>query len=158
MDAADMANYRPVFNLSFLSKTVERVVADQLNRYLASSGLIRPLQSAYRACHSTETALLRVMSDVFAAADQQRITMLGMLDLSAAFDCVDHSILLLHLERGTIWSDAHLAAVVSDRPDSVHRYTLQSYRWLSSYSGEFRRAPCWARSYSCSIPLRSSAL
>ena len=88
-------------NLSFLSKTVERVVADQLNRYLASSGLMPPLQvqSAYRACHSTETALLRVMSDVFAAADQQRVTLLGLLDLSAAFDCVDHNILLLSLER-----------------------------------------------------------
>ena len=110
-------------NLSFLSKTVERVVADQLNRYLASSGLMPPLQvqSAYRACHSTETALLRVMSDVFAAADQQRVTLLGLLDLSAAFDCVDHNILLLCLERGTIWSDVHLAAVVSDRPDSVYR-------------------------------------
>ena len=68
-----------------------------------------------------ETALLHVMSDVFAAADQQRITLLGMLDLSAAFDCVDHSILLLRLERGTIWSGAHLAAVISDRPDSARR-------------------------------------
>ena len=93
-----MANYRSVSNLSFLSKTVERVVADQLNRYLASGGFMPPLQSAYRACHSTETAL-RVMSDVFAAADQQRVTLLGLLDLSAAFDCVDHNILLVCLER-----------------------------------------------------------
>jgi len=99
INTVDMVNYRAVSNLSFLSTTVERVVADQLNRYLASSGLMPPLQSAYRACHSTETALLRVMSDVFAAANQQRVTLLGLLDLSAAFDCVDHNILLLHLQR-----------------------------------------------------------
>ena len=73
--------------------------ADQLNRYLASSGLMASLQSAYRACHSTETALLRVMSHVFATADQQRVTLLGLLDLSAEFD---HNILLLRLEQGTI--------------------------------------------------------
>ena len=94
-----MANYRSVSNLSFLSKTVERVVADQLNRYLASGGFMPPLQPAYQACHSTETALLRVMCDVFAAADQQRVMLLGLLDPSAAFDCVDHNILLVCLER-----------------------------------------------------------
>ena len=91
-DAADMANYRPVSNLSFLSKTVERIVAEQLNRYLTDNGLMPPLQSAYRRCHSTETALLRIMSDVFAAADQQRVTLLALLDLSATFDCVDHDV------------------------------------------------------------------
>ena len=70
LDAADMANYRPVSNLTFLSKTVERVVAKQLNGYLAANGLLPRLQSAYRRGHSTETALLRVMSDVFAATDR----------------------------------------------------------------------------------------
>ena len=97
LDAADMANYRPVSNLTFLSKTVERVVAKQLNGYLAANGLPR-LQSAYRRGHSTETALLRIMSDVFAAADQKRVTLLALLYLSAAFDCVDH-ILLMRLQR-----------------------------------------------------------
>ena len=91
-----MASYRPVSKLSFLSKTIERIVAKQLNDYLVSASLLPPLQSAYRRYHSTETALLRVMSDVFAAIDQQCVTLLGLLDLSAAFDCVDHEICLLY--------------------------------------------------------------
>ena len=56
-------------------------------------------QSAYRRHHSTETALLRVLSDIYAAADKQEVTLLGLLDLSAAFDCVDHDILLRHLRQ-----------------------------------------------------------
>jgi Reverse transcriptase (RNA-dependent DNA polymerase) len=56
------------------------------------------LQSVYRRHHSTETALLCVLSDFYAAADGQRITLLGLLDLSAAFDCVDHDILVRRLQ------------------------------------------------------------
>jgi len=70
----------------------------QLNQYLLKNAMMASLQSTYRCHHSTETALLRVMSDVFTAADQQRVTLLALLDLSAAFDCVDHDILLSHLE------------------------------------------------------------
>ena len=55
------------------------------------------LQSAYRRHHSTETALLKVLSDIYDAVDRQQVTLLGLLDLSAAFDCVDHDILLRRL-------------------------------------------------------------
>ena len=57
------------------------------------------LQSAYPQHHSTEMALLRVLSDIFYAADRQHITLLGLLDLSAAFDCIDHDILIHRLQR-----------------------------------------------------------
>ena len=67
------------------------IVADQVVRYLQAHDLLPRLQSAYRRHHSTETALLRVLSDIYAATDRQEVTLLGLLDLSAAFDCVDHS-------------------------------------------------------------------
>ena len=66
------------------------MVAGQLVEYLQSSSLMPRLQSAYRRHHSTESALLRVLSDIFCAADRQHVTLLGLLDLSAALDCVDH--------------------------------------------------------------------
>jgi len=55
------------------------------------------LQSAYRRHHGTETALLKVLSDIYAAINRQQVTLLGLIDLSAVFDCVDHNILLRRL-------------------------------------------------------------
>ena len=82
----------------FVSKVVERIVVKQLVDFLQSNSLMPRLQSAYRRHHSTEMALLRVLSDFYAAADGQRVTLLGLLDLSAAFDCVDHDILVRRLQ------------------------------------------------------------
>ena len=89
IDSADMSNFRPVSNVSFMSKIVERAVAIQLTEYLSANDLLPCLQSAYRKRHSTETALLRVWSDILEAA-YERVTVLAMLDLSSAFDCRPH--------------------------------------------------------------------
>ena len=97
LDPQDVSNYRPVSNLSYVSKLVERAAVRQLVDYLESNGLMPRLQSAYRRHHSTETALLKVWSDILMAADNQQVTLLALLDLSAAFDCVDHDILLSRL-------------------------------------------------------------
>ena len=99
MNTADMANFRPVSNLSFLSKVTERVVAQRLKEYLTQNNLLPRCQSAYRRHHSTETAMLRVISDALPAADARYVKLLGMVDLSAAFDCVDHPLLLERLQR-----------------------------------------------------------
>lgn len=90
----DPQSYRPVSNLPFLTKILERVACGQLTRYLNDNQLHHPFQSAYRARHSVETALLKVQNDIATALDKKKYVVLVMLDLSAAFDLVDHQILL----------------------------------------------------------------
>ncbi|XP_070556630.1 uncharacterized protein [Ptychodera flava] len=98
LDPNSLRNYRPVSNLPFLSKLLERVVASQLNIHLANHSLLTKFQSAYRAHHSTETALLRVHNDIMLALNEKKDVLLIMLDLSAAFDTVDHDVLLHRLQ------------------------------------------------------------
>ena len=78
---------------------LEKVVATQLDSHLHLHQLHDPNQSAYKAFHSTETALLKVQSDIADALDRGEIVLLLMLDMSAAFDTIDHSILLRRLEH-----------------------------------------------------------
>ena len=94
LDAAQLASYRPISNLSFVSKLLERTVAGQVRTYLDKNDLFPPLQSAYRPKHSTETALLKVFDNAYMAADDGMVTLLVLLDFSAAFDTVDHDIAL----------------------------------------------------------------
>ena len=90
---------RPISNLSFASKLTEKAVFAQIHKYLTTNKLYPKAQSAYREFHSTETALLRVKNDILLNMNQQRVTLLVLLDLSAAFDTVDHTILLNRLSR-----------------------------------------------------------
>ena len=94
-----MTNYRPVSNLSFLSKLLERVVQKRLQEFLDSNNLMPVTQSAYRQYHSTETAVTKVYNDPLLAADEGDVSALCLLDLTAAFDTVDHELLTLRLER-----------------------------------------------------------
>ena len=91
IDSADIESYRPISNLSVLSKLLEQLVACQLLEHLNTARLFPDLQSAYRAYHSTETAVVKVLADILTALDTGDIAMLTLLDLSAAFDTVDHA-------------------------------------------------------------------
>ena len=93
-----LSNLRPVSNLQFISKLTERAVYNQTQEDLVRSELYPTLQSAYREGHSTAMALLKVHNDIFLNMDHQRVTILVLLDLSSAFDTVDHEVLLRRLE------------------------------------------------------------
>jgi hypothetical protein len=122
LDPECLKNYRPVSNLSFMSKIIERCVAAQLTSHLDTHNLHGEKQSAYRKHHSTETALLRVSNDILQAVDTHGEVVLVLLDLTAAFDTIDHGILLQRLSHrygvnGTAlqWFESYL----SDRVQSV---------------------------------------
>jgi len=99
LDTSELKNYRPVSNLSFLSKLLERVVQTRLQAFLDTNGLMPEMQSAYRRHHSTETAFTKVYNDLLSAADNGQLSAMCLLDVIAAFDTVDHELLQLRLER-----------------------------------------------------------
>ena len=80
---------------------IEKVVSAQLLDHMVENELLESFQLAYRAGHSTETALLRVHNDIVNAVDQKKGVFPVLLDISAAFDTVDHEI-LLHFLRNLI--------------------------------------------------------
>ena len=91
-DGSDYKNYRPVSNLGFVSKFIERAIADQLKLYISTSNLDNELHSAYIDNHNTESAPLKVVSAIRLATDQNQGVILVLL--SAAFDTVDDNILV----------------------------------------------------------------
>uniref|UniRef100_A0A8C4DRA9 Reverse transcriptase domain-containing protein n=1 Tax=Dicentrarchus labrax TaxID=13489 RepID=A0A8C4DRA9_DICLA len=123
LDPGVLANYRPISNLPFLSKILEKVVAKELCDFLHNNSLFEDFQSGFRVHHSTETALVKVNNDFLTASDNGLVSVLVLLDLSAAFDTIDHNILLRRLEhqigiKGTAlsWFKSYL----SDRSQFIH--------------------------------------
>ncbi|PIK38386.1 putative RNA-directed DNA polymerase from mobile element jockey-like [Apostichopus japonicus] len=114
LDQNILENYRPVSNLSFLSKVLEKVVARRLDQYMDDNELQEKYQSAYTKLHSTETALIKVHSDIMHNIDDGKAVALVLLDLSAAFDTIDHSILLNRLRN-------------------VYGITGNALKWMTSY-------------------------
>ena len=122
LDSSDLKNDRPISKLPFISKILEKVVFQQLTAYLNNFNLLDKFQSGFRAIHSTESALLKVYNDILLCTDSGSCAILVLLDLSAAFDTIDHDILLQRLEHrvgleGTVltWSTSYL----TDRTFSV---------------------------------------
>ncbi len=122
LDPTLLSNYRPISKLPFVAKLLEKCVFAQLQPFLDDNGTLDQFQSGYKAFHSTESALLRVFNDLFLMTDSGSSAILVLLDLTAAFDTVDHKILLDRLRdcvgiRGTAleWFRSYL----SDRSFSV---------------------------------------
>ena len=102
IDTDVLKNYRPVSNLAFVSKLIERVVAIRLETHMSKHGLHSTKQYGYKNNFSTEMLLMKIVNDLLVACDQKKPTIVLFLDLSAAFDTVDQSKLLdiLHKEIG----------------------------------------------------------
>ena len=94
LDPENLQNYRPISNLSFLSKILEKNVVKHLSDYRTAHHLQEKVQSAYKTGHSTESALLQIQNDILHDLDKKRGIILVLLDLSAAFDTIDHDLLL----------------------------------------------------------------
>uniref|UniRef100_A0A673CRG3 Reverse transcriptase domain-containing protein n=1 Tax=Sphaeramia orbicularis TaxID=375764 RepID=A0A673CRG3_9TELE len=99
-DPSVLNNFRPISKLPFLSKVLEKVVSTLLLAFMFHNSLFEKFQSGFRPLHSTETAPLKVTNDLLLAADGGESAILILLDLSAAFDTVDHAILI---ERLRTW-------------------------------------------------------
>ena len=97
LDPSLKNNFRPITSIAFSSKCLELLASHSLVKHLSVNNLFVPVQSAYRSNHSTETALLRVYNDLLLAVDNGDGALLVLLDFSAAFDTIDHGILLRRL-------------------------------------------------------------
>ena len=135
MDRFDLKSWRPISNLSFLSKLVERVATSRLNEHLSQNDLLPAHQSAYRAHHSTETAVTAVVNDIARSIDAGHLCALVLLDLSAAFDTIDHKIFIDIMEKRFAVQDTALG-------------------WLNSYLDQRTQFYCVGADISTSIRLK----
>ena len=98
LDSEEFKNFRPVSILSFVSKLTERVVDSRINAHLEENALHNPSQFGYKKHHSCETMLLKLIDDILVGIDKKFGVVVLLVDLSAAFDTVDHGRLLNILE------------------------------------------------------------
>ena len=158
LDKNLLKNYRPISNLPFLSKILEKVVLHKLLCHLQENNLSNPFQSAYRAGCSTETVLLRIVNDILSALDNDNISVLLLLDLSAAFDTLDHQILLSRLNSVLAFSLLHSSGLTHTSQTGIS--PLQSITRLRHHHSSctvYLRAQYWGP-FSSSCTLRLSPI
>ena len=128
-DLDELSNYRPVSNIPFLSKIIEKVVLFQLDEYLSKNNLYCTQQSGYRKYHSCETLNIKMFDEILKDVDSGNIVALVLLDMSAAFDTVDHTLLLDLLKKcyGITGKVLHwFSTYLKDRRFSVNVYNTFS--------------------------------
>ena len=99
MDRNLLSSYRPISSISFLSKVIEKCAALQLYDHLTRYNLHLDLQSAYKENYSCETALVKVYEDILCDINSSTGVIMVFLDLSAAFDTVDHELMVNKLRN-----------------------------------------------------------
>lgn len=135
LDPNNASNYRPISLLPFPVKVIERLVSKSLSQFLELNGCLDDMQYGFRPAHGTETALLTVLDDLRWQADRGQSGILILLDLSAAFDTVNHERLLARLREtgivGMAWE--WLRSYLKDRRQAV---------FLSPFKSAFSNTPC----------------
>ena len=134
LDKDILKSYRPVSNLPYLSKVLEKIVLSRLLNFLEETGQHEPHQSAFRSAHITETALVWVSSNISSALDRREGVFLVLLDLSAAFDTIDRELMLNRLSNICVEGT--------------------SVKWFSSYLQDRHRSVSISGSKSKSMPQR----
>ena len=122
LDHNDLNNHRPVSNLCFIAKILEKHVLSQVSAYLNSHNFYNTLQSAYCPGHSTETALLKVVNDLILSLSKGSISVLALLDFSSGFGTIDHPILVQRLHTDFGFTDTVLqlfSCYLTDRTNYV---------------------------------------
>ena len=129
-DKNNLNNYRPIFKIPCLVKILEYLINNHFKTFLSSASILSPLQSGFRAGHSTVSAVSLVINNIVSALDDRKHCAALLIDLSKAFDTVDHSSLLQRLHdigfdhSACTWFGDYL----SDKQQSVK---------LGSYQSEF---------------------
>lgn len=131
-DSSKLSNYRPISTLSVFSKVLEKIVVSRVVDFLARNNLLPDSQSAYRKGHSTESALLQIHSRLLKSADDGFCSALVSLDMSAAFDTVDHDRLLYKLEHFFGFRSSALSFFESYLRDRSSCVAIDSHRSPSS--------------------------
>ena len=92
------SNYIPMSNLPYISKLAEKAMLEQFNHHCNIHNLLPDYQSGYRENRSCETVLLKLTIDLLWSMERKNVTVMIVLKLSAAFDTVDHEVLLRNLQ------------------------------------------------------------
>ena len=126
-DHNDLHNCQPVSSLCFIAKILEKLVLSQISSYLSSHNLYNTCQSAYRPGHITETALLKIVNDLFLSLNKGNISVLALLDFFSAFDTIDHPILAHRLHTDLGFTDTVLQWFSYYLTDRTHYVSLSNH-------------------------------
>ena len=117
-----------ISNQCYIANILEKLVLSHVSSYLNSHKPYNTCQSAYRPEHSTETALLKVVDDLFLSPNKGNISVLALLDFSSVFDTIDHPILAHRLHTDFGFTDAVLQWFSSYLTDRTHYVSLSIHR------------------------------
>ena len=127
-DPSDVNNYRPISKLCIVAKILEKIISEQLKDFLDSNCILNNFQSGFRKQHSTVTAALKVFNDLIEALDLKKVCVALFIDLSKAFDTVDHKILITIFRKIGISNQAStwFADYLSNRTQAVQLANVTS--------------------------------